>query len=77
MLVKKQVNNVGKTENFRYKDENDFVKKLHSLKTYCPRSYKDLIFNTNLKYYLNPVMEFTQKSYLRMIYLNLFMDRLN
>lgn len=32
---------------FTYKDENDFTKKLRSLKTYCPRAYKDLIFNVN------------------------------
>lgn len=50
MLAKKiKINNVGVSENFKYKDENDFVKKLRSLKTYCPRAYKDLIFNTNMQ----------------------------
>lgn len=31
-------------KHFKYVDENDFVKKLRSLRTYCPRSYKQLIF---------------------------------
>lgn len=34
---------------FMYLDENDFQKKLRSLKTYCPIAYKDLLFNTNKK----------------------------
>lgn len=29
---------------FTYKNENDFTKKLRSLKTYCPIAYKELIF---------------------------------
>lgn len=37
--------NGNKSNSFIYIDENDFTKKLRSLKTYCPRSYKDLIFN--------------------------------
>ena len=34
-----------------YLDENDYIKKTRSLKKYCIRSYKDLIFNIlpNLK----------------------------
>lgn len=33
---------------FNYRNENDFKKKMRSLKTYCPRAYKDLIFNVNM-----------------------------
>lgn len=40
---------LDKTNTFRYLDENDFTKKMRSLKKYCMRSYKDLIFNTQLK----------------------------
>ncbi len=29
---------------FRYSNKNDFIKKFRSLKTYCPRAYKELIF---------------------------------
>lgn len=29
----------------KFRDENDFIKKSRSLKKYCPRAYKDLIFN--------------------------------
>lgn len=32
---------------FKYLDVNDFVKKFRSLKTYCPRAYKELIFKIN------------------------------
>lgn len=28
-----------------YQNKSDFIKKMRSLKTYCPRAYKDLIFN--------------------------------
>lgn len=31
--------------NYKYRYEADFIKKLRALKTYCPRAYKDLIFN--------------------------------
>jgi hypothetical protein len=33
---------------FTYENELDFIKKLRSLKTYCPRAYKDLLFNVEL-----------------------------
>lgn len=29
----------------KFRDENDFIKKSRSLRKYCPRAYKDLIFN--------------------------------
>ena len=29
----------------KFRDENDFIKKSRSLKKYCPRAYKDLVFN--------------------------------
>lgn len=29
----------------RFRDEHDFIKKSRSLRKYCPRTYKDLIFN--------------------------------
>ncbi len=32
---------------FKYLDVNDFIKKFRSLKTYCPRTYKELIFKIN------------------------------
>lgn len=32
---------------FRYSNKNDFIKKFRSLKTYCPRAYKELIFKTS------------------------------
>lgn len=32
---------------FKYLDVNDFVKKFRSLKKYCPRAYKELIFKIN------------------------------
>ena len=28
----------------KFRDENDFIKKSRSLKKYCPRAYKDLVF---------------------------------
>lgn len=34
-----------KQKNYRYVDENDFSKKMRSLKTYCPIAYKELIFD--------------------------------
>lgn len=40
---------LGVMKSFNYLDENDFVKKLRSLKTYCPRAYKDLLFYTNIE----------------------------
>lgn len=35
--------------NYLFVDENDFKKKLRSLKTYCPIAYKDFIFNVRTK----------------------------
>lgn len=32
------------TRKFQYKDQNDFIKKFRSLKTYFPLSYKNLLF---------------------------------
>ena len=40
---------LDKANTFRYLNENDFTKKMRSLKKYCMRSYKDLIFNTQLR----------------------------
>lgn len=34
----------GNTMRLLYIDENDFNKKIRSLKTYCPIAYKQLIF---------------------------------
>lgn len=56
--INKKFNNknltpVDKFETFKYLDENDFIKKFRSLKTYCPRSYKDLIFNIDKKEFHN------------------------
>lgn len=48
-LNNEKSNVVVSTQNFKYLNENDFIKKMRSLKTYCPMSYKDLIFNTNKK----------------------------
>lgn len=45
----KVITRLDKHFTFRYLDENDFIKKMRSLKTYCPMAYKDLIFNTNKK----------------------------
>lgn len=45
----KNLTTVDKFKTFKYLDENDFIKKFRSLKTYCPRSYKDLIFNIDKK----------------------------
>lgn len=33
----------------KFRDENDFIKKSRSLRKYCPRAYKDLIFNLDKK----------------------------
>lgn len=38
-----------------YRDENDFIRKLRSLKTYCPQSYKDFIFNVSKESYFELV----------------------
>lgn len=40
---------LDKANTFKYLDENDFTKKMRSLKKYCMRSYKDLIFNTQIR----------------------------
>lgn len=48
-MQKKYRNNIDKSNNFYYLDENDFIKKLKSLKTYCPKAYKDFIFNIGMK----------------------------
>lgn len=45
----KNLTTIDKFKTFKYLDENDFIKKFRSLKTYCPRSYKDLIFNIDKK----------------------------
>lgn len=45
----KEIDPLEKNHTISYLDENDFVKKMRSLRTYCMRSYKDLIFNTDLK----------------------------
>lgn len=39
--------------NYLFTDENDFRKKLRSLKTYCPFAYKDFVFNVIKKIMLN------------------------
>lgn len=39
--------------NYLFTDENDFRKKLRSLKTYCPFAYKDFVFNVRKKIMLN------------------------
>lgn len=44
-----KINNIDKSKYLVYKDEVDFIKKLRSLKLYCPRAYKDLIFKTNIQ----------------------------
>lgn len=36
---------VDPTLKFQYKNQNDFIKKFRSLKTYFPLSYKDLLFH--------------------------------
>lgn len=36
---------VDPTLKFQYKNQNDFIKKYRSLKTYFPLSYKDLLFH--------------------------------
>lgn len=48
-MSKKYSSNIDKSDSFNYLDENDFVKKIRSLKTYCPKAYKDLVFNTDMK----------------------------
>lgn len=35
----------NKLNSFLYVNENDFNKKMRSLKTYCPIAYKELIFD--------------------------------
>ena len=42
---------MSNSKNLIYCDENDFIKKLRSLKTYCPQSYKDFIFNVSKENY--------------------------
>lgn len=49
MSKKINIDNIDKSNCFNYLDENDFIKKMRSLKTYCPRAYKDLIFNIEMK----------------------------
>lgn len=44
-----KINKIEITKCFKYKDEDDFIKKMRSLKTYCPRAYKELIFHTSKK----------------------------
>lgn len=41
--------------NYLFTDENDFRKKLRSLKTYCPLAYKDFVFNFKKKIILNNI----------------------
>ncbi len=48
-------NSIGESDKFIYQSEYDFVKKLRSLKKYCPRAYKDLIFNINMQDLFNGV----------------------
>lgn len=40
---------LGTTSKVVYRDENDFIKKMRSLRTYCPIAYKDLLFNVNIQ----------------------------
>lgn len=49
----KNLTTIDKFKTFKYLDENDFIKKFRSLKTYCPRAYKDLIFNIDKKEFHN------------------------
>ena len=39
------------TRKFQYKNQNDFIKKFRSLKTYFPLSYKNLLLIKNIKPY--------------------------
>lgn len=44
-MLEKSNKNLNK--NLIYLNENDFIKKLRSLKTYCPQAYKSFIFKVS------------------------------
>ena len=52
-MYNKKINNIDESDSFKYRNDTDFIKKLHSLRAYCPRAYKDLIFNINLQDLIN------------------------
>lgn len=43
--------NINNSKALIYCDENDFIRKLRSLKSYCPQSYKDFIFKVSKENY--------------------------
>lgn len=49
---------------FKYLDENDFIRKARSLRKYCPKAYKELVFGTrNKNLNLLPNGRYTQNLY--------------